>query len=480
MKYNFRIGLRIIKTSLAVLIVILFQIMFLLIDNALNLDYENSWITFSKMYTPFFAGIAAVYALHKNNKSSLKQARIRTNGSIIGGYFGMIIILITEFLLINIINLYESNYILYLLITYVVVGLGIIPLISITINFKQNDAVFITCLTYLSVTISIRNGGMPIVLFATNRVLSTLIGVGVSLLINNIYIFKKKNKNILFTLSFNDDFLVNDTDLSPYVNYKLNHLYYCDIPLSITTTRSISSLKNIFNDVEINYPMVLMNGATVYDFTAKEFNDIHLINQETENALNESLKKFNMQAFIYTINENKLQCYHNIVKNEGESIYYNNRKSFSSYTFVRGELPSDLNPVLYVIIDTKDNIEKLINYLKDTGYYNNVDVVSYHYHNEYYYLKLNEVCAGKEVQIDRIYKKNNHDKLISFISHETDLEVLKRSDLTFCFDNAPDTIKSKVDYIINHKTPEKVLSIFYKIYHSHNYNKTINKYKKIS
>ena len=89
------------------------EILFILLDNALSLDYENSWITFSKMYTPFFAGIASVYALHKNSKSSFKQAKIRTLGSVIGGYFGMIIILICESILINALNLYETNYILY-------------------------------------------------------------------------------------------------------------------------------------------------------------------------------------------------------------------------------------------------------------------------------------------------------------------------------------------------------------------------------
>ena len=71
------------------------------------------------------------------------------------------------------------------------------PLIELTVKLKQTDAVFITCLTFLSVTISARNGGMPVFQFATNRVLSTLIGVGVSLLVNN-YIFhlNRCNKNI--------------------------------------------------------------------------------------------------------------------------------------------------------------------------------------------------------------------------------------------------------------------------------------------
>ena len=156
-----RIGMRIIKTAIAVFIVLLIHVILLLIDQKYNFD-RSDWKAPSNMYTPFFAGIAAVYALHKNTKASLNQARIRSLGSVIGGYFGMILILISEYVLINKLNMKETNFPLFELITFAWVSVGIIPLILITVKVRQKDAVFISCLTYLSVTISIRNGGMPV------------------------------------------------------------------------------------------------------------------------------------------------------------------------------------------------------------------------------------------------------------------------------------------------------------------------------
>ena len=73
---KFHIGKRIIKTAVTL----------------------SSFKAPSNMYTPFFAGIAAVYATHRDKKSSIKQAKIRSFGSILGGYFGMIIVLIIEFI----------------------------------------------------------------------------------------------------------------------------------------------------------------------------------------------------------------------------------------------------------------------------------------------------------------------------------------------------------------------------------------------
>ena len=67
------------------------------VDTLVNID-SSSWNSPPNMYTPFFAGIAAVYATHRDRKTSAKKARIRSIGSIIGGYFEMGIVYLIEYL----------------------------------------------------------------------------------------------------------------------------------------------------------------------------------------------------------------------------------------------------------------------------------------------------------------------------------------------------------------------------------------------
>ena len=91
---------------------------------------------------------------------------------------------------------------------------------------------------------------MPVLQFATNRVLSTLIGVGVSLLVNN-YLFglKKCNKDVLFVTSLENNFVSKDDELSAFTKYKLNELFDFDIPLIFATTRTPMSFEYIFKDI---------------------------------------------------------------------------------------------------------------------------------------------------------------------------------------------------------------------------------------
>ena len=147
-----RIGKRNIKTAISVFLAISLYLILLLIDRSNNLEADG-FSGLSGMYTPFFAGIAAAYTSHKDYKSSLKQAQIRSLGSVVGGYFGMIIILLVELLFKNIFTI--DDFVFYKFLEYLFVSLGIIILIYIIVVTKQKDATFISCLTYLSVTISI-------------------------------------------------------------------------------------------------------------------------------------------------------------------------------------------------------------------------------------------------------------------------------------------------------------------------------------
>lgn len=478
---HIHIGKRIIKTAITLFIALLLYIALLGIDDLLKISHDN-FMAPSNMYTPFFSGIAAVYATHQNRKLSIKQAKVRSVGSLVGGYLGMIIVFLYELIIIDILSL-GNNLLLSLLIKYFIVSLSIVPLIAITVKIKQTDAVFITCLTFLSVTISQRNGGMPVLQFATNRVLSTLIGVAISLFVNSyLFNFKKCNNNILFVSTLERNFLSHNEELSPFVKYKLNDLNNYDIPFIFATTKSSASFDYIFKDVNINNPIILMNGAAKYNLKTKKYDDVYHIKAKARNYIDEKLKEYNINAFIYTINENTLHAYHNKLNNYGETHYYNHRKEINNYSFVRARLPQDLKATLYTIIDTKENITKLKHSIETSIYKNYLNVVDNKYiedefNNEYFILRISSSLTNKLNSIKKIYDEGKYDYLIVCPSGKSDLGLIKHSDLSICLSSIPDIVKNECDLIVNGNS-EKVLKIIDKIYHSNNIDYTIKKLKK--
>ena len=189
----------------------------------------------------------------------------------------------------------------------------------------------------------------------------------ISLLVNNyLFSLKRCNKDILFVTSLENNFVSKDDELSAFTKYKLNELFDNEIPLVFATTRTPMSFEYIFNNININYPMITMNGAAKYRFDKKRYSDIDHIELETRLEIDKAIKDFNMNAFVYTVNDHVLHAYHNVLVNEGEKLFYKHRKHQNAYSFVRGVLPLDLFPSLYILIDTKEKIDVSINYVSKT------------------------------------------------------------------------------------------------------------------
>lgn len=154
---------------------------------------------------PFYSGIAAIICLQPEIKSTFRVGLNRTVGTLIGGLTGMIVLfVIREFAVFRLPTLQ------YLLISLCILPLmylaeavkkhplsfvldkperhnlfSIAPLIFLADFMRKSALTNITCVAFLSVTIT-HGTDSSISSFAFNRILDTLIGVFVSFFINVI------------------------------------------------------------------------------------------------------------------------------------------------------------------------------------------------------------------------------------------------------------------------------------------------------
>ncbi len=154
-KYRF-IGMRVIKTVIAVYICFL-----------LSYLREDS--------IPFYSAIASILCMQNDSKTSLKFGKNRIIGTFIGGLYGFLAVI-----LIDLIEIELFNYIHYLILS-----LFLIPIIYTNVYLKTTNSTYISCVVFLSITVS-HGGDIAPMYFAFNRIVDTLIGIGVSLGVNLI------------------------------------------------------------------------------------------------------------------------------------------------------------------------------------------------------------------------------------------------------------------------------------------------------
>lgn len=118
----------------------------------------------------FYACVAAVMCMQSTLENTKKVGMERILGTLIGGIMGIIFLFFDKILLLE-------QY------TFLLVSIGIIPLIYICTLFNRGGAVPITCIVFISILFYHRDSSNSYI-YAINRIIDTGFGIAVAMLIN--------------------------------------------------------------------------------------------------------------------------------------------------------------------------------------------------------------------------------------------------------------------------------------------------------
>lgn len=148
-----RIGMRTFKTGLAVAATLLVCELF-------------------KITNPFFAAIAAIFAM----ETSIDETKVAVRDRLLGTILGAIIaIVFTSFVPVNALS----------------IGVGIIIVIHFCNVFKWHGTIKISTVVFIAIALGFEEGGQ--VEYAIFRTIDTFIGLSISALIN-LFVFPKRSE----------------------------------------------------------------------------------------------------------------------------------------------------------------------------------------------------------------------------------------------------------------------------------------------
>jgi uncharacterized membrane protein YgaE (UPF0421/DUF939 family) len=150
-----KIGMRNIKTAIAVVISIL-------VSKLLKTEY------------PFYAAIASIISMQSSVEDSLKTGRNRVLGTIVGAFVGYICALISP----------ESP---------IFIGIGIVIVIYLCNVLNWKDSASIAGVVFCAIMLNLK-GNSPF-LYSLNRILDTLVGIIVAIVVNYFVMRPEADKN---------------------------------------------------------------------------------------------------------------------------------------------------------------------------------------------------------------------------------------------------------------------------------------------
>lgn len=290
---------------------------------------------------PFYSAIAAVLCMQPYVSNSIKVALNRVVGTLIGGCAGMALLLFERAFLPRD----------WPVVQYLLVSLMVIVLIYITVLLRETSASYITCVVFMSVAVS---HGMDVnpYLFALNRILDTLIGIGVSLAVNSAHLPLPRRRDVVFACALDGGLLGKDGRMTAYTRIRLTQLAERGANIAIVTDRTPASFLPLLDGVQMRLPVVCLDGAALYDVKSARYSGLRAMPEQAARAVAAAFEKAGRGCFIYSVVRDMMHVYYGDFLNPAEETFYEQLYASPHEAYVCGPLPDGCGALMITVLET--------------------------------------------------------------------------------------------------------------------------------
>ncbi|MGL5615140.1 MAG: HAD family hydrolase [Sarcina sp.] len=263
----------------------------------------------------------------------------------------------------------------------------------------------------------------------------------------------------LYVSDLDGTLLNSDKKISKYTEENLNRLINDGLKFTIATARTPGTVIDMLENINLQLPVVLMNGVVIYDIKNKNYLSYKVIKETSVIEILDIADKLNKNLFVYSIEDNNLIVYYKNLNLDFDDKYYKERiiSKYKKFKMVQDyeEIPKK-SIINIVIMDDLKGIENIYKLIK------NIDGVYVNYSEDIYtkgcyFLETHSDLASKANGIKEISEDINHDKLICFGDNTNDVSMFKLSDTACLMDNGIESLKELVDYVIESNNDNGVI-----------------------
>lgn len=259
-------------------------------------------------------------------------------------------------------------------------------------------------------------------------------------------------KNQTLYISDLDGTLLNrNSTVSPHSIEKINYLLQKGMLFTIATARTPATVVPLLEQLQIDIPAVLMNGAVLYDIRRKLYIRTNGFTDNSALRYIDLLEKRGLIPFVYRIDNNKLKVFHKPLTYDIQREFKRQRENTPYKEFIPTINYSDElldNPPLFLmVIDRFDKLQIAaaeINRAGKCSFFCYRDIVD----PEYGYLEIYPKGVSKAATAQQIIDKLTPWEVVAFGDNLNDMPLFKIADRRYAPENAVDEVKQQATAII--------------------------------
>ncbi len=339
-----RIGERIVKTAVAVFICLVI----------------NHLRGFRAGEMSSEAAITAVICMQPYVSTAREYAISRFIATLIGTVWGLGLLVI----------LYSSPFFAshYILI-YLLIALGVLLCIHSTLVIRMPDTSSLAVIIFIGMVIAFPNIANPIP-DTINRMADILIGTAVAIIVNIIELPRIVDPNQIFFINTSDLSPGYLSQASPSVIFALHRLIADKAMICLQSRHAPAFLSLPSSEGNIKMPMIVMDGAAIFDPEDNRYIWVEHISLEDVEKLAKTLEGYGISYSVYTIHRQRVNIFHMGEIRPEEQIVYDRMKRSPYRSYLDGEVYDPSEVVYFKIIVNKadaEAVEKTVRNVVESG-----------------------------------------------------------------------------------------------------------------
>lgn len=266
----------------------------------------------------------------------------------------------------------------------------------------------------------------------------------------------------LYISDLDGTLLQPDATLSAFSTQALQRLTREGLCFSIATARTWESVRRgeiLQPLLPLSAPVVLMNGALVYDTRTERFLKKELIPPDTLRELLRRVKAHGQTGFLYSHPGDAIRAYHEALARPAMQAFYTLRKETYGKRFVRTDDLAAHAEEGIIYFTTQDRYENLSALYADLQGLDEIDCVLYpdSYLAGSWFLECFSRRASKKNAVDFLRQAYHFDRVVGFGDNLNDLSLFAACDEGYAVANARDELKALAAGVIGSNEDDGVV-----------------------
>ncbi len=268
----------------------------------------------------------------------------------------------------------------------------------------------------------------------------------------------------LYISDLDGTLLDNNAELSRESISFLNKAIEGGAFFSVATARTAATVLQMLSEVNVNTPIVLMNGVTVFDIKKGEYVRVCIFPQKAKHEFLSIVDSFSLPGFFYCYENGETTTYYQNTSSPNAEQFIREREEKYGKKFTKTEKAEELNCkdiVYYSYNDYKEKIKPLydkvsrIDGLRCEFYADN-------YNPDFWYFEVCSSEASKKNAVEFLKGMYAFDKIIAFGDNFNDIPLFEAADECYAVENAKQEVKKIATSVIGSNTKNSVAEFIYK------------------